>query len=126
MRPLIDPILEQLLQVLGGALSDAFLDQLRIDLASARAAQRRAVAGHDRDGLRRAAHDLIALAGTLGARALEMAVWRMNATAHDPDHAAFGQPAQLVGHLTDRLAAELDAVRARHGTGTTPSRCHAG
>ncbi len=125
-RLLHDPTLQRLLDLLGGAQSIAFLARMQVDLASAGTALRRAVAGHDRDGLRRASHDLIALAGTVGAREMETAARRLNAAARDADQAAFGHPATLAARLTDRLVAELDTVRAQHKTATTPATGPAG
>jgi HPt (histidine-containing phosphotransfer) domain-containing protein len=106
------PTLARLLASLGPLRGQTFLDQLRMDLTSARDLLRDALANADLVGVQRAAHSLIALAGTVGAAALEQAARALNLNAQATAGKDPQDMADDVAALATRLIAELDAFSA--------------
>lgn len=88
------PSLSQLLALLdlvGPAEAPGLLAQLQADLATCDAMILAAVPSGDWLALRRASHNLTALAGTAGAEALQRLAEDMNRAAHDQDQTALDQ-----------------------------------
>lgn len=106
------PTLARLLASLGPVRGQTFLDQLRMDVTSARDLLRDALACADWAGVQRAAHSLIALAGTVGATALEQAARALNLNAQATAGKDLQDMADHVAALATRLIADLDASRA--------------
>jgi HPt (histidine-containing phosphotransfer) domain-containing protein len=95
--------------------ADAFLDQFQTDLDSALRTLRATTASADPKATQRAAHSLIALAGTVGASELEDAARRLNTVLQSSDTSGRADLVVLVGTLTARLMTELDDWRRPGG-----------
>jgi len=105
---------DHLLDIAGPEASRELLERLTADLGRVRENLRAALADDNRTGIRAETHVLIALAGAVGADALQSAAERLNLSAHRPQddgRAALGAEAlEGIGALIDFVAAE--AARA--------------
>lgn len=79
--------LAALLDLVGPAEAPGLLTQLQLDITEAADSIRKALPGTDWLALRRASHNLIALAGTIGATGLQDLALSLNAKAHAQDAA---------------------------------------
>ncbi len=96
------PELDRLCALAGAQMQQDLLFHLGQDLLNTESGLIAASAGApDWKALRAHSHVLIALAGTLGARAMQAAAQRLNAAAHDSDIA-------LTRHLCDEVAVMMD------------------
>lgn len=92
------PLLQNLINSVGKAAAPALLVQLRADLTAAAETIRTATPRKDWLALRRASHNLTALAGTAGGTALQSLADRMN-------HAAHAEALQLNAVIQDEAVA---------------------
>lgn len=91
---------QSLLRMMGPDDAIALLRQFRIDLAECDVAIAAAVPAMSLATLRRASHNLVALAGTAGADRLQQLAFEMNQAAHAADRARINQlGAALAGDL---------------------------
>jgi HPt (histidine-containing phosphotransfer) domain-containing protein len=104
-----DTRLRRLLALVGPAMAQGLLDQLATDLAQCQATIAQGARAGDWTALREASHDLISLAGSVGADALHGMAAQLNAAAHDRDLQAVDR---LLPDLNPDLAALIALVCA--------------
>lgn len=101
--------LAALLDIVGPVEGPRLLKQLSVDLAQCDAAITAALPDRDWKALRRASHNLTALAGTAGAEGLQHMAEMLNHAAHAADYAT-------VQNLAPRIGTELAALTAMIAT----------
>ncbi len=112
LTPLLHkPTLLHVLGVVGQARAEAFLGQVHADLGSALQTLRATGRSRDQQATQRAAHSLIALAGTFAASELEDAARRLTTALQAGGDAGQDDLVLHVGNLTARLISELDDWR---------------
>ena len=108
--------MQQLVRLTGPALAPTLLAQLVVDIDACHRQLEAALAQGDWDGLRRASHDLISLAGSCGAETLHDLARQANAAAHARDSAALAADR---ARIAAEAVALTDLIRALQG-GQTP------
>lgn len=109
--------LEQLLRAAGPEVGDALLDQLSVDLRSAEHALIAGLAESSIPLVKSSTHVLIALAGAVGARALQAMATRLNTSAHRSETSGFAKLGrETLGHLR-RLITFVAEEKLRYGAG---------
>ncbi|MBL4918168.1 hypothetical protein [Szabonella alba] len=117
-QPDFDPAaLERILAIVGPAESHALLDRLTLDLTGARDGMERSLSTQDAAGMRRAAHNLVSLAGTAGAFGLQQRAETLVEAAEARDFTMIGSVMPGALHLLDDLLADL-RHRSAHSSGT--------
>lgn len=104
--------LAALLDIVGPAEAPALLRQLNADLASCDAMIQDALPRQDWSILRRASHNLTALAGTAGATGLQHLAEALNLAAHAGDSATVQHLGPTIRHELTSLAARINALSA--------------
>lgn len=104
--------LATLLDIVGPAEAPALLRQLNADLASCDAMIQDALPRQDWSILRRASHNLTALAGTAGATGLQHLAEALNLAAHAGDSATVQHLGPTIRHELASLAARINALSA--------------
>ena len=108
LRPLL-----ALLELVGAKEAPALLVQLRADLLACDATILAAAPSGDWLALRRASHNLTALAGTAGACGLHALAESLNRAAHDQDSAALTRILPELRQALAALVAEILALSDR-------------
>ena len=104
--------LAALLDIVGPAEAPALLRQLNADLVSCDAMIQDALPRHDWPILRRASHNLTALAGTAGATGLQHLAEALNQAAHAGNSATVQDLGPTIRHELASLAAQINALSA--------------
>lgn len=104
--------LAALLDIVGPAEAPALLRQLNADLGDCDAMIQDALPRHDWPILRRASHNLTALAGTAGATGLQHLAEALNQAAHAGNSATVQDLGPTIRHEMASLAAQINALSA--------------
>ena len=104
--------LAALLDIVGPAEAPALLRQLNADLVSCDAMIQDALPRQDWLILRRASHNLTALAGTAGATGLQHLAEALNQAAHAGNSATVQDLGPTIRHELASLAAQINALSA--------------
>lgn len=104
-------VLARVLDIVGPTRKEAFLDQLLADLGAAPDIVQQAAAVENAPLLRRASHNLTALAATVGAPLVETAARAVNFRISKDATDAFCTDIALLVRLTTRLIAKINALR---------------
>ena len=104
--------LAALLDIVGPAEAPALMRQLNADLGDCDAMIQDALPRHDWPILRRASHNLTALAGTAGATGLQHLAEALNQAAHAGNSATVQDLGPTIRHELASLAAQINALSA--------------
>lgn len=104
--------LAALLDIVGPAEAPALLRQLNADLGDCDAMIQDALPRHDWPILRRASHNLTALAGTAGATGLQHLAEALNQAAHAGNSTTVQDLGPTIRHEMASLAAQINALSA--------------
>lgn len=108
--------LAALLDIVGPTDAPALLRQLNADLSSCDTMIQDALPRQDWTLLRRASHNLTALAGTAGATGLQHLAEALNLAAHAGDSATVQNLGPTIRHELASLAAQINALSANRAT----------
>jgi Hpt domain len=107
--------LQRLLQIVGPMRADDFLIQFQADLDAALATLQASIKTHDLVELRRATHNIVALAGTFVATDLAEAARALNTMAHRGDVTGISALVATVSTFATQLSTEITTFRGHAG-----------